>query len=83
MRISSLTKLLLFYFVIVCGFTNVFGENVTVSKVKESVMETIFDIFYKLMEMSSHFERFPLNETYIDLLYEAAVSIDFFCVIMF
>ena len=53
------------------------GENVTEPQVKESVMETIFDIFYKLMEMSDHFERFPLNETYIDLQYQDAVSTDF------
>ena len=69
------TKQLLFYFLIICGFTNVFGENMTEYKVKESVMETIFDIFYKLMEMSEHFERFPLNETYVKLQSDVSVSI--------
>ena len=75
MRKFSRTKPFLLCFVIFCGLTNVFCDNVTEYQVKESVMETIFDVFYKIMEMSDHFERFPLNETYVDLQYHDKVCI--------
>ena len=74
MRKFRRTKPFLLCFVLICGFSKVFSQNVTEKQIKESVMETIFDIFYKIMEMSENFERFPLNETYVDSQYHPLVG---------